>query len=54
MDDFTGFSFGGIHSSTLGIIRTSEGSRYNQNLFPNAQDKTVQVPDGEGTYYFRI
>lgn len=52
MDDFTGFSFGGIHSSTLGIIRTSEGSRYNQNLFPNAQDKTAQVPDGEGTYYF--
>lgn len=52
MDDFVGFSFGGVHSSTLGIIRTSEGSRYNQNLFPNAQDKTVQVPDGEGTYYF--
>jgi phage-related protein len=52
MDDFVGFSFGGVHSSTLGIIRTSEGSRYNQNLFPTIQEQTVRVPGGEGTYYF--
>ena len=52
MDDFVGFSFGGVHSSTLGIIRTSEGSRYNQNLLPTIQEQTVQVPGGEGTYYF--
>lgn len=50
--EFIGFSFGGTHSSTLGIIRTSDGSRYNQNLLPTIQDKTVQVPGGDGTYLF--
>ncbi len=52
MDDFIGFSFGGVPSSDLGIIRTSEGSRYNQNLLPTIQEQTVRVPGGEGTYYF--
>lgn len=51
-DDFIGFSFGGVHSSTLGIKRTSDGSRFNENLLPTIQDKTVQVPGGDGTYYF--
>lgn len=50
--DFIGFSFGGVHSSSLGIIRTSDGSRYNQNLLPTIQDKTVQVPGADGMYYF--
>lgn len=50
--DFIGFSFGGVHSSTLGIIRTNNGSRYDKNLLPTIQDKTVQVPGGDGTYYF--
>ena len=50
--DFIGFSFGGVHSSELGIIRTSDGSRYNENLLPTIQDKTVQIPGGDGMYYF--
>lgn len=50
--DFIGFSFGGVHSSTLGIVRVSDGSRYNENLLPTFQDKTVQVPGGDGMYYF--
>lgn len=50
--DFIGFTFGGVHSSTLGIIRTSDGSRYNMDLLPTLQDKTVQVPGRDGTYYF--
>lgn len=50
--DFTGFSFDGIHSSELGIVRVSDGSRYNDNLLPTIQDKTVQVPGGDGMYYF--
>lgn len=50
--DFIGFSFNGIHSSVLGIIRTSDGSRYNENLLPTFQDQTVQVPGGDGSYYF--
>ena len=60
--DYMGFSFGTriddtgaevpMHSSYLGIVRVSEGSRFNENLLPTIQDKTVQVPGGDGTYYF--
>lgn len=52
MEDFVGFSFNGVHSTDLGIKRTSDGSRYNENLLPTFQDRTVQVPGGNGTYYF--
>ena len=50
--DYIGFSYNGVHSSDLGIVRTSDGSRFNENLLPTMQDKTVQVPGGDGTYYF--
>lgn len=50
--DFIGFKFNGVHSSDLGIVRVSEGSRYNDNLLPNIEDKTVAVPGGDGMYYF--
>ena len=50
--DYVGFTFNGIHSSELGIKRTSDGSRFNENLLPTIQDKTVQIPGGDGTYYF--
>ena len=50
--DYIGFTYNGIHSSKLGIIRTSDGSRFNENLLPTIQDKTVQVPGGDGTYFF--
>lgn len=50
--DFIGFSFNGTHSFDIGIVRTSNGSRYDENLLPQLQDKTVQVPGGDGTYYF--
>lgn len=50
--DFIGFKYNGIHSSDLGIVRTSNGSRFDENLLPTIQDKTVQVPGGDGTYYF--
>lgn len=50
--DYIGFTYNGIHSSDLGIIRTSNGSRFDENLLPTIQDKTVQVPGGDGTYYF--
>lgn len=51
-DDFIGFSYNGVHSSDLGIMRVSDGSRFNEDLLPVAQDVTVQVPGGDGTYYF--
>ena len=50
--DFIGFTFNGVHSSDMGIIRTSDGSRFNENLLPTFTDKTVQIPGGDGTYYF--
>ena len=57
--DYMGFSFGyqadgktRMHSSDLGIVRVSDGSRFNENLLPTMQDKTVQVPGGDGMYYF--
>jgi hypothetical protein len=50
--NFLGFTYNNLHSSTLGIVRTSDGSRFNENLLPTMQDKTVQVPGGDGTYYF--
>lgn len=50
--DFIGFSFDNVHSSDLGILRVSDGSRYNEYLLPTSQDITVQVPGGDGTYYF--
>ena len=50
--DFFGFSFKGYHSSNLGIMRVSDGSRYNDTIIPAFQDKTVAVPGGDGTYFF--
>jgi hypothetical protein len=39
--DYIGFTFNGVHSSDLGIMRVSDGSRYNDSLLPTIQDKTV-------------
>ena len=50
--DYMGFTYNGKHSSEFGIVRISDGSRFNENLLPTIQDKTVQVPGGDGTYYF--
>jgi hypothetical protein len=33
-DDYVGFTFNGRHSSSLGIVRISDGSRFNENLLP--------------------
>lgn len=50
--DFIGFTYAGIHSSNLALVRTSQGNRYNEDLLPEIQDKTVPVPGGDGVYYF--
>lgn len=50
--DYMGFTYNNTHSSTLGIVRTSDGSRFNENLLPTIQDKTVPVPGGDGIYFF--
>ena len=50
--DFIGFTFGNIHSSELGLVRVSEGGRYNQDLLPPLQDKKAQVAGRDGEVYF--
>lgn len=50
--DFIGFTFGETHFYKIHVLHVSDGSRYNDNLAPTMQDKTVQVPGGHGTYYF--
>lgn len=52
MGDFTGFTFGNVHSSDLGIYRVSGGDRYEEGLHPEIKDKTVEVPGLNGEYYF--
>ena len=50
---FIGFTYNGKHSiDDFGIYRTSDGNRYNYNLIPQLNDKTVDIPGGHGQYYF--
>lgn len=50
--DYIGFTFGDVHSSELGLVRVSNGSRYEQDLLPPLQDKTAQVNGRDGAVYF--
>ena len=50
--DFLGFTLGDIHSSLLNITRVSSSDRYENNLLPTFKDSTVEIPGGDGTYYF--
>lgn len=51
--DFIGFTFGDKHSiNDLRIYRVSDGSRYNIDLVPPMTEKTVDIPGGDGAFYF--
>lgn len=50
--DFISFTYNGVHSTDLGIVRVSASNRYNDDLLPTIQDKTVQVPGSNGVYFF--
>ena len=50
--DFLGFTLGETHSSQLNITRVSSGDRYDDDLLPRFKDTTVEVPGGDGTYYW--
>ncbi len=53
MGDFTGFTFNNYHSwDDLGIVRVSDGDRYKDDLLPDFDDATINIPGGDGTYYF--
>lgn len=51
-DEFIAFAFGDFNSKTKGIIRTSDGDRYNNTLSPQIQDKTADIPGADGQFYF--
>lgn len=50
--DFLGFTIGNIHSSSLGIVRVSDGDRYSEELTPAFTDRIATVSGLDGTYYF--
>lgn len=50
--DFLGFTYNGIHSSDLGIIRTSQSNRYTTNLSPSFTDQTNKLTGMDGTNFF--
>ena len=52
MGDFTGFTFNGIHTDSLNIKRVSNGSRYEETMIPQFQDRVAQAPGSDGTYFF--
>lgn len=52
MEGFTGFKFGGKHSSELGITRVSGGDRYEDILHPEIKNRTTEIPGLNGEYYF--
>lgn len=53
MQDFIGFTYNGKHCiNDFNIYRTSNGSRYDDNIVPSFTDKTADVPGGDGQFYF--
>lgn len=50
--DFIGFSFNGKHSSEFNVIRVSDGSRYTDELTPDVEDYTTDVPGRSEVYYY--
>jgi hypothetical protein len=47
--DFLGFTFNGLHSCLdLGVYRVISGDRYIEDLSPEKQDITADVPGGNG------
>ena len=50
--DFLGFSFDGIHCSKLGITHVSSSDRYDEDLFSEVKDKTIEIPNNHGEYYY--
>lgn len=50
--DYIGFTIGKFHSSELGILRVSDGSRFTENLLPTYTDRTATVTGRNETFYF--
>jgi phage-related protein len=51
MADFMGFYFDNVHSSTYGLVRTSDGDRYKEGLIPEFEDREIELVGGDGSLY---
>lgn len=47
-----GFTFNNVHSSSLGLVRTSSGNEFVENLLPELDNKILNKPGSDGGYYF--
>lgn len=45
---FVGVTYGDVNLLKAGFYRVSDGSRYIENITPNLQDLTADVPGGDG------
>ena len=52
MEEFTGFSFCGIHSTRYGVSAVSNSGTYSMPLFASFSDTMESVDGYEGSYYF--
>lgn len=53
LEDFLGFTFNGKHSLfDLKVLRVINGDRFTEDLAPQLNDITADVPNGDGQYYF--
>ena len=51
--DFISFTYNGVHSTELGIVRVSSSNRYNDQLIPTSKEKTSESVGMNGTYFFK-
>lgn len=51
-DDFTGFTFNGKHSSEFGLLRISDGDRYEDTFVLPHSNEAADIPGGPGQYYW--
>ena len=49
---FLGFTFNNIHSSVVGITRTSHGKSNEERLAPVLKDLTIENANNDNSYYF--
>lgn len=50
--EFLDFQFGDFIGSSNGLVRVSDGDRYELALTPELQDFVIDIPNGIGQYYY--
>lgn len=51
MTDYIGFTFGEYHSSELGLLRVSDGSRYHRETAGPIKDTILEIEGSERAYF---